>query len=574
MHVRDAADLRALLSSIDGRGYGAWKQLTGTWTLDEMGLEVEKVQTDPFAPPTRLAVRCPAAQLALPEGLVATTVRRRALADHLLRHVGSDLEAPLAIDVGGQQVIERSAARLDADGALTLRCTIALPDRRRRVRSSAVERALLEQLPQVVAGLRWPVLDQVAARTFVETVEDAATLRDQLGERGLIAFVGDGGVLARRTGIDDRPAASQAVVPFTSPPALRVEMDLPNRGRVTGMGIQAGVTAIVGGGFHGKSTLLAALRAGVYDHVPGDGRELVVTRADAVTIRAEDGRRVEQVDISAFIDGVPDPVRGVADTSRFSSDNASGSTSQAAAIVEALEVGTGLLLIDEDTAATNLMSRDLRMEELITPADSASPAGYAAEPITPLVDLVRSLADDHGVSTVLVAGSGGDYLEVADRVVQMDAFEARDVTSRAREVTARVPGRPPVPVRFPAVPQRVVDPTSVDARRRGRVKTRVFGLDRLVFGNEEIELGALAQLVDRAQAAGIAAALVRLVEDGHLDGRATVREAIGGLFAEVDASGVEVLRAGWPGDLARPRPAEVAAALNRLRSVAVSDVAQ
>jgi predicted ABC-class ATPase len=570
--VHDASDLRALLSSIDGRGYGAWKQLAGTWALDALDLEVEKVQTDPFAPPTRLAVRCPAAQLALPEELVATVVRRRALADHLLRVVGHHLEAPLAIDVGGQQVIERSAARLDADGALTLRCTIVLPDRRRRVRSAAVEQALLEQLPEAVAALRWSVLDQAAARAFVECVEDAATLREQLAERGLVAFVGDGAVLARRTGIDDRPAVPEAVVPFASPPELRIEVDLPNRGRVTGMGLDTGVSLIVGGGFHGKSTLLSALRAGVYDHVPGDGRELVVTRGDAVTIRAEDGRRVERVDISAFIDGVPDPVRGVADTSRFSSDNASGSTSQAAAIVEALEVGTGLLLIDEDTAATNLMARDLRMQELVTPAGGTSPSVYAAEPITPLVDLVRSLADDHGVSTVLVAGSGGDYLEVADRVVQMDAFEARDVTAQAREVTARVPGRPAVPTRFPAVPQRIVDPATVDARRRGRVKTRVFGLDRILFGNEEIELGALEQLVDRAQAAGVAAALVRLVEDGHLDGRATVREAIDGLFAEVDATGVGVLRAGWPGDLARPRPAEVAAALNRLRSLAVSDV--
>ncbi len=570
--MRDATDLRALLSSIDGRGYGAWKQLAGTWALDALDLEVEKVQTDPFAPPTRLVVRCPAAELALPEELLATPVRRRALADHLLRVVGARLEPPLGIDVGGQQVIERSAARLDADGALTLRCTVALPDRRRRVRSAAIERALLEQLPEALADLSWAVLDQATARTFVESVEDGATLRGLLAERGLVAFVGDGAALARRTGIDDRPAAPEVVVPFTSPPELRIEVDLPNRGRVTGMGLQAGVSLIVGGGFHGKSTLLAALRAGVYDHVPGDGRELVVTRADAVTIRAEDGRRVEQVDISPFIDGVPDPVRGVADTSRFSTDNASGSTSQAAAIVEALEVGTGLLLIDEDTAATNLMARDLRMEELITPADGASPSGYAAEPITPLVDLVRSLADDHGVSTVLVAGAAGDYLEVADRVVQMDAFEARDVTARARQVTDGVPGRPPLQGRFPTVPQRVVNPATVDARRRGRVKTRVFGLDRIVFGTEEIELGALEQLVERSQAAGVAAALVRLVEDGYLDGTATVREAIDGLFAAVDAAGVEVLRAGWPGDLARPRPVEVAAALNRLRSLAVIDV--
>lgn len=570
--MQDAAALRDLLDSIDGRGYGAWKQMTGTWALDRMELEVERVQTDPFAPPTRLAVRCPGAHLALPGELVATPVRRRALADHLLRVVGERLEAPLAIDVGGQQVLERTAARLEADGALALRLTIALPDRRRRVRTSTVAPALLEELPAAVDALAWEALDQAAARSFVETVEDADALREGLASRGLVAFVADGAVLARRTGIDDRPAPGGVAIPFVSPPQLRVEVELPNRGAVTGMGLATGVSLVVGGGFHGKSTLLSALRAGVYDHVPGDGRELVVTRADAVTIRAEDGRRVEQVDISPFINGVPDPVHGVADTSRFSSDDASGSTSQAAAIVEAMEIGTGLLLIDEDTAATNLMSRDLRMEELIVPDAGEAGAAYAAEPITPLVDLVRSLADDHGVSTVLVAGAAGDYLQVADRVVQMDAFAARDVTDRAQRVAARLAGRPPAATAYPPVPQRVVGPATVDARRRGRVKTRVFGLDRLVFGEQEIELGSLEQLVDRSQVAGVAAALVRLAEDGHLDGTATIREAIDGLFGAVDERGVDVLRGGWPGDLARPRPAEVAAALNRLRSLGVVEV--
>lgn len=586
--MQDANALDELLRTIDGRGYGAWKRLVGGWSVAGLGVEVERVQADPFAPPTRLTVTAPSDRLALPPELLTTPVRRRGLADHLLRLVAARIDEPLAIDVGGQEVLERTASRLGADGELTLRCTIALPDRRRRVRTAAVASALLEQLPEALDALTWHHLDAEEARAFVATVEDAAALRAELPRRGLVAFVADGAVLARRSGIDERPAAGDRSVPFFSPPSLRTEVDLPNRGTVTGMGVGVGVTLVVGGGFHGKSTLLAALRAGVYDHVPGDGRELVVTRDDAVTIRAEDGRRVEQVDLSAFISAVPNPAgraRGGAvgggdgdpgepapatlDTSRFSSDDASGSTSQAAVVVEALELGTGLLLIDEDTAATNLMSRDQRMEELIAPAGSARDDGAAVEPITPFVDLVRSLADDRGVSTVLVAGAAGDYLEVADQVVQMDAFAPLDVTARSREVAAAVPGRAPVPTGFPAVPARVVAPGSVDPRRRGKVRTRVFGRDRLAFGEQEIALGALEQLVDRSQVAGIAAALVRLGEDGYLDGTATVREAVTALFADIDEGGLEVLRGGWPGDLARPRPAEAAAALNRLRSLRV-----
>lgn len=577
----DAAALRDLLASIDGRGYGAWKRLLGTWSIDRMGLEVERVQADPFAPPTRLALRCPPELLGLPAELVATPVRRRALADHLLRVVADRLTAPLAIDAGGQQVLQRTSATVAADGGLALRLTVALPDRRRRVRTASVAPALLEQLPDAIGALSWPALDHAVAREFVATVEDACALRELLAERDLVAFVADGAVLARRSGVDERPADEQASIPFSCPPELRVEVELPNRGTVTGMGLGTGVNLIVGGGFHGKSTLLAALRAGVYDHVPGDGRELVVTRGDAVTIRAEDGRRVEQVDISPFISAVPDPAglaaggppsATVADTSAFCSDDASGSTSQAAAIVEALEVGTGLLLIDEDTAATNLMSRDRRMEELISPHGAGDEAGYATEPITPLVDLVRSLADDLGVSTVLVAGAAGDYLAVADRVVHMDAFRAHDVTDRASEVTERIAARVPTPTSFPALPARVVDPTSVDARRRGKTRTRVLGLDRLLLGEQEIALGSLEQLVDRSQVAGVAAALVRLGEDGYLDGTATVREAIDALFTDVDRVGIGLLRGGWPGDLARPRPAEVAAALNRLRTLRVRAV--
>lgn len=578
----DEQALSEILEEVDGRGYGAWRELAGTWSIAGLTVEVERVQPDPYAPPTRLAVEVPPDRLGLPAEVVATHVRRRALVDHLLRVLAGRLSERFVVDVGGQQVLERTAGRLDEDGGLFLRLGIELPDRSRTVRGEPVAAGLLQELPAAVRAIAWEALDREAAHEFVATVEDAAALRAQLAERELVAFVADGARLARRSGIDDRPADRASVVPFTSPESLRVTMELPNRGRVRGMGLPEGVTVIVGGGFHGKSTLLNALRAGVYDHVPGDGRELVVTRADAVTIRAEDGRRVERVDISPFVDAIPvgaglagDPDQrpgSPASTQDFSSDDASGSTSQAAAIVEALEVGTGLLLIDEDTAATNLMIRDRRMQALISTDEGLEDEGYAKEPITPFVDLVRSLAHEHGVSTVLVVGAVGDYLEVADQVVQMEAFQPRDVTQRAHWFATVLPGREPEETSMPPVAGRVVDPSSVDSRRNGRIRTRVRGLDRLEFGEEAIELTALDQLVEPSQVAGVASALVRLSEDGYLDGSATVREALTALFADVDASGMDVLRGNYPGDLARPRPAEVAAALNRLRSLRIASV--
>ena len=557
--MADVTALRTLLRRIDGRGYGAWKELVGTWEMPGFALTVEKVQSDPFAPPTRLAVTVPAARAGLPPALTETPDRRRGLRDHLGRLVRArlaDTGAPFRVDAGGQEVLDRTTTRIDDDGSVTVRCAVSLPDKRRRVRAERVARWLCEDLPEAVDDtLRWEAIDQDAARRFVATVEDAATLRAHLPELGLVAFVADGALLPRRSGIDDRPLDA-AAVPFTAPEGLRLTVTLPNAGEITGMGVGEGVTLIVGGGFHGKSTLLRALERGVYDHVPGDGRELVVTRADAVKIRAEDGRRVARVDISAFVGDLPTG----ADTADFSTENASGSTSQAANIVEALEVGARVLLIDEDTSATNLMIRDHRMQELVA---------KDREPLTPFVDLATPLHRDRGTSTVLVVGGSGDYFDVADRVVCMDAFVPRLVTEEARTIARRHPGRIAEAQQFPPVRPRVPDPASIDPRRRGRVKTKARGLDALGFGHETIDLAAVEQLVDPSQTAGVAAALVRLVDDGVLDGERTLAVALDRLDADLAGGGIAALRGGYPGDLAMPRRFEIAAALNRLRTLRV-----
>jgi predicted ABC-class ATPase len=380
-----------------------------------------------------------------------------------------------------------------------------------------------------------------------------------LPDLGLVAWVGDGAVLPRRSGVDQRPLATERAVPFTSPPTLRRELELPHRGRVAGMGVPEGITLIVGGGFHGKSTLLRALERGVYDHVAGDGRELVVTRADAVRIRAEDGRRVARVDISGFVRDLP----GGVSTGDFSTDNASGSTSQAANAVEAMEAGSRALLIDEDTAATNLMVRDTRMRELVA---------ARAEPLTPLVDVVRSLRRDHGVSTILVMGGCGDYLDVADHVIAMDAYRAADVVERARAVAAAHPLGHLGDVRFPPVRARTVDAASIDPRPNRRLKLRPRGMNALSLGDDTVRVAAIEQLVDPSQVAGAGVAIAHMVDAGHLRGR-TLAEALDRWEEDVAARGVGGLGTGYAGDVALPRRHEVAAVLDRLPCLRIASIA-
>ncbi|RZT86469.1 putative ABC-class ATPase [Pseudonocardia sediminis] len=558
--TRTQGDTRALASSLhgmDGASYGRYKSLTGRWTMDGFTLEVRRIQADPFAPPSRIRVDVPASTAGFPAELHDSDVRRRALGGYLLRALRRALSGtPVTVDAGGQEVLARSAIRLD-DGAVRVELGVPMPGHGRRIDGKQAARTLTRDLPDaVLAALRWETADRAAAEEFVHTVEDATALREALAGNGLVAFVADGAVLPRRSGVDERPL--DGAVPFASPESLRTTLTTPHAGEVTGMGVPEGVTLIVGGGYHGKSTLLRALETGVYDHVPGDGRERCVTRPDAVSVRAEDERGVERVDVSAFVSHLPSG----APTDDFSTTAASGSTSQAASTVEALEAGADVLLIDEDTSATNVMIRDARMRELIP-----------SEPLVPFTDRVRPLHADHGVSTVLVMGGSGDYLDKADTVILMEGYVASEVTGRAHEVAAAAgPARTSEHTGFPDVTHRVFDPGSVDAEVRGRRRVTARGRARLTFGADDIDLSAVAQLVDSSQVTGIGLALAHAVHTKLLDGRRTVGEVLDGLDRDVVEDGLEGIAHGALSDYALPRRHEVAAALNRLRSARVTEL--
>ncbi|BBG02265.1 MULTISPECIES: ABC-ATPase domain-containing protein [Pseudonocardia] len=545
----DRRELAARLHGMDGSGYGAYKGLAGRWSIDGAELEIRKVQADPFAPPSRLRVTVPAATAALPAELYRTPVRARALGGFLLRALRTGLrDTPLTVDAGGQEVLDRSAIRIDADsGDVVVELGVPLPGHGRRIAGHAAARTLTDDLPDAIgSALTWENADRDRAVEFVETIEDAGALRDALRAEGLVGFVADGAVLPRASGIDDRPLPD--AVPFGSPESLRVTLRTPNRGPVTGMGVPEGVTLIVGGGYHGKSTLLRALETGVYDHVPGDGRELVVTRRDTVSVRAEDERSVQRVDVRAFVSDLPSG----RPTDDFSTPSASGSTSQAASTIEALESGADTLLVDEDTSATNVMIRDARMRELIS-----------AEPLVPFVDRVRPLHRDRGVSTVLVMGGSGDYLDRADTVILLQDYRVDEITDRAREIAGVAPDS--ADAGFPAFGHRIFDPASVDPQVRGRRKVTARGRGRLTFGGDDIDLSAVSQLADPSQTNGIGLALAHLELDGG-----TLAEALDRFDADVERDGAAAIAHGSLADFAVPRRHEVAAALNRLRTARVT----
>ncbi|MDQ3842165.1 MAG: ABC-ATPase domain-containing protein [Actinomycetota bacterium] len=553
--------LRSTLDRIDRKGYGAYKDLQGSYDLREFDLFVDRVQRDPFAPPSLVRVRTKDNRFE--PVLFENPVRRVAFEDFLTRQVetalrhavkgnrGSGGSGRIEIQRASQVVLPRASVVVEPN-FVEARMGVGLPARGRTVDARAAQTMLLEELPRVVREALTPGgVDPEAAHVHVEVVEDADHLRKRLPALGLVAFVADGATLPRESGASDRPLREGAV-PFESPEEFRVTVELPNRGEVSGMGIPEGVTLVAGGGFHGKSTLLSTLSLGVYDHVPGDGQELVVARADAVKIRAEDGRSVAGVDISGMIGELP----GGRPTTSFSTTNASGSTSQAANIAEAVEIGTSLLLVDEDTSATNFMIRDERMRELVR-----------KEPISPFIDLVRPLHDSLGVSTVVVVGGVGDYLDVADHVILMEDYKPRDATNRAREVRERFPARVPPKSGAASRPRgRRVRASSIDLRRGRRETARGRGLYTIELGRERVDLSYLEQLAEAGQTEAIARSIGEFAAG---NASREVTEVVNGALGSIRESGLDSLGnfRGHPGELSLPRPQEVAAAINRIRSL-------
>lgn len=560
--------LGSMLKRIEGKGYKAYKDIQGSYDFKKFELYVDYVQGDPFASPTRVRVRVPQERAGFPQSLFSSRVRRTALEDYLTREFagaiqrvarrsrGTGKSGLIFIDSCGQEILERTSMVVTPD-YVEARISMGLPAQGRRVMAREAADMIFKELPLLVKeALLFKNLDPEKMRAHGEGNEDQDFLREELKKRGLVSFVGNDALLPRKSGVIDLPMDREDAVPFTSPRELEVEVDLPNAGRVKGMGIPLGVTLIVGGGYHGKSTLLRAVERGVYNHVPGDGRERVVTLEDAVKIRAEDGRRVEKVNISPFINNLP----FLKDTVSFSTEEASGSTSQAANIMESLEMGARLLLLDEDTSATNFMIRDVRMQSLVS---------KDKEPITPFIDKVRLLYKDLGVSTILVLGGSGDYFDAADQVIMMDEYRAREVTSRVKEIARQYPTerKGEGGEEFGKILHRIPLKKGLDPTRKGKTKIAARDLHFLQFGRQEVDLSLVEQLVDMSQTRAIGDILYF---SAHLiDGKMCLKEVIEFTLKQIEKQGLDLLspfRGQHPGEYALPRKYEIAAAFNRLRT--------
>ena len=567
-------DLRKLLLSIDHRGYPAYKDTRGKWSYGNYILSIDHVQGDPFASPSNVSVIVPGRVARFPREYTAPGHRLITLQDMLLRlfdreirgrerrRDGSGKSGLIDVSRPGQEVLERTACRVDPDsGDVTVRFEIGFPANGRSINARPLIQILEEFLPAAVSSsLLYQNIDHRKLLDAINLSDDQAYIRGVLNQNGLCAFVGDGSVLPRVSGVSSLPMKD--AVPFVSPEALAVSLTLPHAGTMRGMGVRKGVTLIVGGGYHGKSTLLSALEKGVYDHIRGDGREYVITDESAVKVRAEDGRSITNVDISLFIRDLPNGK----DTAGFSTEDASGSTSQAANVIESVQAGAKLLLIDEDTSATNFMVRDELMARVVS-GDK--------EPITPFISRIRDLYEEAGVSTILVAGSSGAFFHVADTVIQMDRYIPVEITERAK-AAASGPDFAPVSAsagvyrasgfRLPSAPR--IPSKNKALLREGRIKTKVLSNNSFLLAHDELDLRGLEQLVDREQAAALALVL-KYMELHLLDGQTPFDEVVDRMLALIDSRGLEelfdgsVVRCG----LAGVRKAEIAGMLNRYRKL-------
>ncbi|MFB2692974.1 MULTISPECIES: ABC-ATPase domain-containing protein [Staphylococcus] len=566
--MKQSKDLERLLKSLDGQKYGAYKRTKGIYQFDQFRLAIDHVQVDPFAPPSKMRVIIGKHETEIPNELLDTKDKRIATSDFLTRTVdtqlkhfnrtvkGSGKNGKIFIDHPGQEILERTSVVIN-DKEIEIRIEVGLPAAGRKILGKVASHTIIQGIPRMVEkAIQYENLNQQALNEQVALKLDQTYIRQQLETEHLVAFVANGSILPRKSGVSDAPM--KGAIQFTSPKKFEHTFNLPSGRAVTGMAIPQGITLIVGGGYHGKSTLLEALERSVYDHIQHDGREFVVTQHDAMKIRAEDGRNVENVDISPFIDNLP----GKKDTTHFSTENASGSTSQATNVIEALEAESSLLLVDEDTSATNFMIRDGRMQQLIA---------LEKEPITPFSNKVKSLYEDYSVSTILIVGGSGDYFDVADQVLMMDEYHLKDVTEEAKEIAntdgykREIDGNQSFGVLSHRIP--LTDSFSKKGKE-DRFKSK--GLHSIMYGHEPINLIGLEQLVDDSQTNAITVMLDYFRRHG-INNQNSIIQATNEMYRLIEHEGLEALSHfnGHPGHLALPRKQEFIGTLNRYRGLKV-----
>ena len=565
--MQSAAELKQLLDRIDHRGYPAYKDTKGQYQFQGYVFSIDHVQGDPFASPSKVSVQVKGSTAGFPEELYKGRHQRAALQDEITRQFyraiqkyafrakGSGKSGLISVSKCGQEVLERTACEINPkNGDVKLRFEVGFPANGRTINARELEKIVFEFLPECVEqSLFYKNCDKKRVRSIIDLAEDQQYIRDELEKNDLIAFVANGAILPRESGVSDKPM--KGAVRFQSPKEMEVTMKLPHKGEISGMGIRRGITLIVGGGYHGKSTLLKALELGVYNHIQGDGREYVITKDDAMKIRAEDGRSIKKTDISMFINDLPNGK----DTRGFYTEDASGSTSQAANVIESMEAGASVMLIDEDTSATNFMIRDGLMQRVIH---------RDMEPITPFIDRILELYQVYGISTVIVAGSSGAYFHIADTIIQMDRYEPKEITKLAKETAKDFPA-------MSGMENPAEKPVFIRCPRQGRgfkpndrIKMKTMGKEMVQLNRENIDLRYVEQLADTEQVSALGYC-VRYAEKHLFQGKDTIQNVVDKLEEKICREGLSSLceSNASVANLALPRRQEIFACLNRYRGL-------
>ncbi|OZU87861.1 ATPase [Virgibacillus indicus] len=554
---------------LDNKGYKSYKSVQGHYKYDDFDLYIDYVQGDPFASPSKIRVIVSNEKRYIKNEWLENYTRRVAVEDAFARSVGKAISKQnvtikgsgksglIHFDQPGQEVLERSAVQLNAS-YITICISIGLPANGRKINGREAEKLFGKAIPDIIRNSIFAIKDEEIERAF-QLADQQKVIREHMKQNNWISFIANGAILPRESGVSNRPLKD--AVPFQSPAESEAEIKIPYKNEpLKGMAINAGITLIAGGGYHGKSTILKAIERGVYSHVKGDGREYVLTDPNAVKIRAEDGRKITGVNISPFINNLPHKQV----TEFFTTENASGSTSQAANVIEALEAGASTLLIDEDTSATNFMIRDHRMQLLVK---------KNKEPITPFLDKIKQLHDELGVSTILVMGGSGDYFAVADTVIMMESYIPMDVTDRANEIMSELPleRETLTEVPFGEISSRYFQQDSLQTKKGKRSKTQAKGLNKIIMGRTEINFDDTEQLVDDSQTRMIAE-IIQFLDRTNKLGRISLKELLDQIEVQMNEKGLSsftVFKDQHPGDIARPRRYEIAAVLNRMRTAKV-----
>jgi predicted ABC-class ATPase len=564
--------LKQKLVNIDGDDYAAYQSLLGSYDFNLFKLIIHQIPKDPYAPPHTgiYRIQVKRGDNRIIKLKTESKITKIAFSDHLARtffevshkisrgNRGTGYSGMITIDQPGQLILERNSVVVSHE-IIEVRCFMGLPADGRKINSQIAQHMLFSELPDIVnESLLNQKIDYKALNRHIEVAEDAQFLRNQLDANGLIAFIADHSVLPRESGTSDKPRSDKAAIPFFSPDSLMKEITLPHAGKIKGLGIPRGITLITGGGYHGKSTLLNALEAGIYDHIPGDGRERCVSNSHTVKIRAYSGRYVEKTNISVFIKNLPFKKN----TASFCTQNASGSTSQAATIIEAVEAGADVLLMDEDTCASNFMSRDAKMQQLVDKKD---------EPITTFIDKVNQLYVQKKISTVLVLGGVGDYFDVSDSVIQMINYQPSDVTVQAHRIADRFPQKRNVEDEsYPIeIGERIPLAESIDPiNAYGKLRIYAKEVHRLNFGTQVIDLTDVEQLIELSQTQALGYALE--YAKTYMDDKTPLREVVHRVINDIENYGINIISDRISGHFARFRGLELAFTLNRLRGFRVN----